>query len=104
MVPLCPAVRFVGLASVRLPPRVTEKLLAAAKSGVMVAPSVSAVIVPRWATVNDWTALVTATLLMAPALPLTLKTPVLAIAVPVTLIPLPAVATVMFALPSKLTP
>ena len=40
--PLCPAMRPVGLASVLFPASVTEKLFAAEKSGVMVAPSVSA--------------------------------------------------------------
>ena len=40
----------------------------------------------------------------APVLPFTESTPVLATAVPVTEIPEPAVTTVMFALPSKLTP
>jgi hypothetical protein len=47
MQPLAPAVKLVGLASVLDPPSVTEKLLASAKSGVMVAPSVSAEIDPR---------------------------------------------------------
>ena len=41
---------------------------------------------------------------MAPVLPLTLRTPVLATAVPVTEMPEPAVTTVMLAVPSKLTP
>ena len=50
--PLCPAVKLLGLASVRLPPKVTLKLLATAKSGVIVAPSVSAVMLPRCAAVK----------------------------------------------------
>ena len=44
---------LVGLAIVRLPARVTVKLLAVAKSGVIVAPSVNVPIVPRCAAVND---------------------------------------------------
>ena len=47
---------------------------------------------------------VLATLVIAPVLLLTLSTPVFATAVPVTLIPEPAVTTVIAALPSKLTP
>jgi hypothetical protein len=43
--PLCPATGFDGLAIARLPPRVTVKLQLVAKSGVIVAPSVSVVIV-----------------------------------------------------------
>ena len=45
--PLAPAVRLVGLAKVLPPPNVTEKLFAKLKSGVIVAPSVNAVIAPR---------------------------------------------------------
>ena len=45
--PDCPAVKLEGLARVRFPARVTLKLLEFAKSGVMVEPSVNAVISPR---------------------------------------------------------
>ena len=46
---------FVGFASVRpVPANVTVKLFDAEKSGVMVEPSVSVVIVPRCAAVNVW--------------------------------------------------
>jgi len=48
--------------------------------------------------------LVAAILLTAPVLPLTLVTPVLVTAVPLTEMPVPAVTTVMLALPLKLTP
>jgi hypothetical protein len=49
-----------GLANVLLPPRVTEKLLESFMSGVIVAPSLSAVISPRCPDVNVCAASVTA--------------------------------------------
>jgi hypothetical protein len=52
ILPDCPAVWFDGLANVRLPPSVTEKLLLSAKSAVIVAPSVKTVISPRWPLVH----------------------------------------------------
>ena len=63
--PDCPATTFEGLASVRLPARVTLKLLPSAKSGVMVAPSVKPTTAPRWAAVNDWVTLRPATVVVA---------------------------------------
>ena len=46
MVPLCPAIKFVGFARVLLPPSVKEKLLPDAKFGVIVAASVNVVTLP----------------------------------------------------------
>ena len=45
MDPLCPAAMLLGLAIVRLPPRVTAKLQPASRSGVIVAPSVNVTMV-----------------------------------------------------------
>ena len=43
--PVCPASMLVGFASVRFPPKVTEKFCEVSKLGVIVVPSVSALIV-----------------------------------------------------------